>query len=342
MKPGVFAQVALALGVAACSPPAADRALFGSAGAGGAVYSYGGQTAAGAPSSGGYVSAAGSPASSAAGSDPGIFTVGPVQSNDCSNHDIDVLFVIDRSGSMNCNLPPITASSDCEAMSPPAKVDPAQPSKWEIITQALSGAVTELGMLDGSVRLHAGVSFFSVDGVCGATSTPTVPVDVATASHLDLIRQAMSRQVPKGGTPIVGATVLGYKHLYQAVGVTTNAHVILITDGQDSCGAYYGAQPSIGPGDQVSALITKHAPTALNVGIKTWVIGAPGSEVARATLSNLAVAGGTRRTDDCTPGTAADPTVGNCHYDMTTGDFQSALSTALDHILAVVTCRAIR
>ena len=169
-----------------------------------------------------------------------------------------------------------------------------------------------------------------------------MPLDVATQAQLDRIGQALAKQTPRGGTPIVGATVLAYKHLYQTLGATGDAHVVLITDGKDSCGDYYAAQPSIGPGDQVARLIASEAPTALGAGIKTWVIGAPGSEVARSTLSSLAVAGGTRRTDDCTPGTATDPTVGDCHYDMTTGDFQSTLTTALRHILEVVTCRSIR
>jgi hypothetical protein len=84
------------------------------------------------------------------------------------------------------------------------------------------------------------------------------------------------------------------------------------------------------------------APTALSAGIQTWVIGAPGSELARSTLSNMAVAGGTRRADDCTPGAPQNPTVGDCHYDMTIGDFQSTLATALDHILSVATCQSIR
>lgn len=260
--------------------------------------------------------------------------------NPCSDQTISVLFVIDRSGSMNCNLPPITSSADCEAMSPPAKVDTTQPSKWEEIDQTLSGALDRLVPQDPSIHVRAGLSYFSVDGVCGATSTPAVPVADAAPAHLDLMRQSVAAQKPLGGTPLVGATVLGYKYLYQTLGVTGNAHVILITDGADSCADYYAA--NVGPGDQVANLITTEAPLALGVGIKTWVIGAPGSEPARYTLSNLAIAGGTRRSSDCSAGTGSDPTSGDCHYDMTQGDFQAALKTALDHIMAVVTCDVIR
>jgi hypothetical protein len=309
----------------------------------------GGQPAGGDPSispplSGGGTAGAGAPVPTAepTSTAPGIFTMGPPRTDQCSTSDISVLFVIDRSGSMNCNLPPTTASADCEAMSPPAKVDATKPSKWDVISQTLSQSLAELGSFDSSVRVRAGLAFFSIDGICSVASTPAVPVDVTTQAHLDLMSQALAKQTPNGGTPLVGATVLAYKHLYQTLGVTGNAHVILITDGKDSCADYYGAQPSIGAGDQVARLIGNEAPSALNVGIKTWIIGAPGSEIARSTLSNLAIAGGTRRSDDCTPGSATDSTVGDCHYDMTTGDFQATLTTALQHILKVVTCQTIR
>ena len=341
-----FLAMLLCQAAAACSP--SDHVSFSGGASGGQGSSL--LTSGGAPSGGATTTASGgsAQAGSSSGDTPlgtfgngGAFSVGPTQANDCNNHDVTVLFVIDRSGSMNCNLPPTTASADCEAMSPPAKVDQNMPSKWEVISQTLTQSLSALAP-DGSVHVRAGLSFFSVDGVCGATSVPAVPVDVTTPAHLDAIGQALAKKTPGGGTPIVGATVLAYKHLYQTLAVTGNAHVILITDGKDSCADYYASQPAIGSGDQVAKLISTEAPAALGVGIKTWVIGAPGSEIARAMLSNLAVAGGTPRSKDCTAGSTTDPSVGNCHYDMTTGDFSATLKAALDQILKVVTCQTIR
>ena len=112
--------------------------------------------------------------------------------------------------------------------------------------------------------------------------------------------------------------------------------MILLTDGADSCKAAYDV--TVGPADHIAGLINVEAPKALRAGIKTWVIGAPGSEPARHMLSNLALAGGTAR-KDCDPGTDSDPASGNCHYDMTSGDFQIALEEALKQIVAVVTCQ---
>jgi hypothetical protein len=315
-----------------CGSNGAAGPAFGSGGSGNVTSSSGGLAGQGASSVG----------SGAQGGDIGLVVGGAPGVDSCSNQVVSVLFVIDRSGSMNCNLPPITASAACEAMSPPAKVDSTQPSKWEQIDQTLSVALGELIPKDPSIHVQAGLSYFSVDGVCGATSKPAVPVADATPAQLDLMRQSVAAQKPAGGTPIVGATMLGYRYLYQTLGVTGNAHVILITDGADSCADYYSSDPAIGPGDHVANLIATGAPEALGVGIQTWVIGAPGSEPARYTLSSLAIAGGTRRSTDCSPGTSADPTSGDCHYDMTKGDFQTALKTALDHIMAVVTCQQIR
>src|SRR5689334_16265450 len=65
----------------------------------------------------------------------------------------NMLFVIDRSGSMNCNLPPITSSSDCEAK--PERVDASRPSKWEIIRDALKSAFASLPS-----TASAGIAYF--------------------------------------------------------------------------------------------------------------------------------------------------------------------------------------
>src|ERR1041385_1376562 len=54
----------------------------------------------------------------------------------------NILFLIDRSSSMNCNLPDITSSQDCERTA--TRQDPNQPSKWEIVKSALETAIGQL------------------------------------------------------------------------------------------------------------------------------------------------------------------------------------------------------
>jgi hypothetical protein len=324
----VIRRLLLIAALGACSSNAPDTfggSSAGQAGAGGAGGSSGGQGGvAGAPA-GGVGGAGGISIDIDGGGGSGT-------SGGCGRKNVSALFVIDRSGSMKCNLPPTTPSTTCEQT--PERADPSLPSKWEIVTGVLSKAFEQLIPMTPGLKVQAGLSFFSVDDECGARSQPSIPISDVTTSQVDLLRQSLSI-TPAGGTPIVGATILAYKHIYQPT-FTGEGHVILLTDGADSCKPAYDS--SVGPGDHIAGLIDIETPKALRVGIKTWVIGAPGSEPARHMLSSLALAGGTAK-KDCNPGTASDPTSGNCHYDMTTGDFEVALGEALKQIVAVVTCQ---
>jgi hypothetical protein len=79
-------------------------------------------------------------------------------------------------------------------------------------------------------------------------------------------------------------------------------------------------------------LVGKVAPQATAANIRTFVIGAPGSEPARGYLSELAYQGGTARNGgNC----VHDPrgATGDCHFDMTSSaDFAAALGSALGNI----------
>ncbi|MGH8432377.1 MAG: hypothetical protein ACREUF_18455, partial [Solimonas sp.] len=68
--------------------------------------------------------------------------------------------------------------------------------------------------------------------------------------------------------------------------------------------------------------------SAATGGIRTFVIGSPGSEPARADLSRMASVGGTAQPNCSDTGPAY------CHFDMTT---QSDLATALRNALAAIT-----
>ena len=230
-----------------------------------------------------------------------------------------LLFVIDRSGSMSCNPPPLTASPDCE--SNPHRADMDEPSKWEITKDALKAAV---GKLPPSTRV--GLSYFSSDDSGGVSSSPSVPIAELSAEHVSQIGSSLDGTSPGGGTPPVGATVLAYKPLHQLAlegRSTGNDFVVLLTDGQQSepCGSTrcQGAQQCI------DLLLKEDAPKSVGPGaeIRTFVIGAPGSEPARGMLSQLAVVGQTARPD-------CDAAAQDCHFDMTKqSDFSTALASAL-------------
>jgi hypothetical protein len=231
----------------------------------------------------------------------------------------NLLFVIDRSGSMLCNPPPVTDSAACEL--DPKRAAANQPSKWEITRDALKAAMVKLPR---STRV--GISYFSNDDRCGVSSMPSVAIRALAAEQLTALGNSLDGTSPGGGTPLVGATIVAYKHLHdlalsgQAAG---NDFVVLLTDGEQSeqCGSPSQCQTAA----ECTSLLLQQVPKAASPGadIRTFVIGAPGSEPARAVLSQIAIQGKTAA-EGCTP--AAN----DCHFDMTRqSDFSAALTTAL-------------
>jgi hypothetical protein len=131
---------------------------------------------------------------------------------------------------MACNPPPTTASADCE--SSPQRANAAQPSKWEITSQALIEAMRAL-----PETANVGISYFSNDEFCGVNSQPSVPLARNDTAQQGAMEASLRSVKPGGGTPLVGATVLAYKHLHGlalAGSITGNEFVVLISDGEQS------------------------------------------------------------------------------------------------------------
>jgi hypothetical protein len=235
----------------------------------------------------------------------------------------NLLFVIDRSASMACNPPPTTSSADCE--SNPVRADATLGSKWEITRSSLSSAISLL-----PPEAVVGLTYFSNDDACGVHSSPIVPLAKLDEAQRSVITVSLSNVTPGGATPIVGATILAYKHLHEralAGAIHGKQFVVLLTDGQQSAAC---SDPDQCAGQQACTdlLVNTEVPKAAGpgVGIKTFVIGAPGSEPARSVLSQIAKNGGTAPSD-------CDVAKGNCHFDMTTQpNFDQALSDALSQI----------
>jgi von Willebrand factor type A domain len=252
-----------------------------------------------------------------------------------------VLFVLDRSGSMACNPPPEQDSASCEAS--PAPKDGTRPSKWQITVDALKQVFT--GLVAKNSTANIGLTFFSNDNTCGVQSAPSVPVKRLTAAQASMLTNALDATTPNGGTPMVGAATLAYAYLHQEAnqapgcvepcGARGNRYVVLITDGADSCPMPMRAQDAAAcnaAGGCSNYLVGKVAPDAASANIRTFVIGAPGSEPARGYLSELAFVGRTARNGGACVHSATG-TTGDCHFDMTTSqNFASALSDALGQI----------
>jgi hypothetical protein len=298
-----------------------SRATAGSGGAGGAI-----------TASGGAPSTAGSGASGTGGQPaPPTLDVGAILSGSCATSTVEsallpanLLFVVDRTGTMACNPPPTTSSASCEAT--PERASTTEPSKWELTSEALIEAMKSL-----PESATVGISYFSNDASCGVHSTPSVALAPNTEAHQRTMQTSLRNVTPGGGTPLVGATILAYKHLHAlavAGEITGNEFVVLITDGEQS--EQCSNPPQCSDAASCYALLLDEEverAVAPGVDIRTFVIGAPGSEPARTVLSTIASRGGTG-----TPG--CDPERGDCHFDMTAeSDFGAALTEALTAII---------
>jgi hypothetical protein len=333
------AIVLSAAAVSACSagPPTNAGSAGGTSGAGvlgtGAV----GAGAVGAGAVGtGAVGAGGDPGFIIAGQGGGVPIAAPSCASVAYKSSLlpsSLLFLVDRSGSMNCNLPPTTDSAECEKIAKAA--DPSQPTKWSVIKGALSSAFDQLG---GIPNTSAALTLFSNDDVCGAQSAPNVGLKLLDGAQVGALKSALDSVDPAGATPIIGSTILGFHYLHEVAQVRGNRYVVLVTDGADSCADQYAAAGVTG--NVVDRLLDVELPRALSVNIRTFVIGAPGSEPARGLLSKIAFAGGTAKDPSCDHGD--DPAPGaECHFDMTrTSDFAKDLSAALQRVTgkAAMTC----
>ena len=242
----------------------------------------------------------------------------------------NLLFVVDQSGSMNCNLPEDGYDSE-QCAKEPIHDSELGPSKWELTREALVGAIDALA--ESGVAVSVGLTMFPVaDTRCDVAREPDVPLAKLTPEQQTRIESFLSTVSPGGETPLAGATILGYDYLYQqlrAGALPGNTYLVLLTDGYETC--------ALEPTDYTEVLLEDDAPEAwAALGIRTFVIGAPGSEDAHGFLSRLAQVGTTRRSADCT----RDGTAHYCHFDMTQStDFAGDLAATLDLISGtVLTC----
>ncbi len=233
----------------------------------------------------------------------------------------NILFVVDRSGSMNCNPPPTDTSANCEKF--PKKLDSTKDSKWEITRDALKTAIAAM-----PIQNSVGLMYFNNNDVCGAPSAPNLTIAPVTSAQITAVNTSLAAVTPKGSTPIVASMINGGYNYMNNLTANGKRFVVLLTDGSETCNP---DKPSI---DALFSSAT--LASGPGVDIKTFVLGAPGSEVARQMLSKLAYLGGTASSANCSY-TSSDPTIGDCHVDMTNvGDggptFAAQLNAALEKV----------
>ncbi len=216
--------------------------------------------------------------------------------------------VVDTSGSMNQDAP---GSNN---------------SKWTVTRRALLDAITKM---PGETAL--GVVFYP--------DLPNDPefcfdeqadisidrLDVNNSRQRNRIEEAFQDQSPDGGTPTHDAYRYAFEQL-QRTDLLGRRFMVVITDGTPTFSLGCVGTGLISDPVDPSPLVTEAAGASTR-GVSTFVIGSPGSEGARESLSRMAEAGGT-----AIPGCSHDGP-NYCHFDMTEErDFAAALTGALGTI----------
>jgi hypothetical protein len=225
-------------------------------------------------------------------------------------------------------------------------------TKWEVTRDALVEAVPGLTSGGGlPANVSVGLMFYPNMRNETVSSTPTDPgVCINTAgetpmamlggneagTHRTLLRQRLTEAILGLGTPTADA----YDYvLYNTVlsetqkAIDGDPYMLLITDGMPTlyknCYNPAGQLRNL-PGDEVVAAVD----AAFNLGVKTFIVGSPGSEEGKDWLSMAAFMGGTAA-GGCDPGNANGP---YCHMDMTTAaDFSVALKNGLAQVMSMIT-----
>ncbi|HEY0463430.1 MAG TPA: hypothetical protein VGC79_04435 [Polyangiaceae bacterium] len=245
-------------------------------------------------------------------------------------------FVVDTSLSMN-EVP----GAPAQPGRPNAPNAPAAngPTKWQSTRDALKAVIS--GLPD---TLAVGLLFYpnmanqarsrpaSADS-CVNTTAGTAPAPLTAAQKASLIA-ALDATNPNGWTP----TDAAYQYALQAAMLPTqlpgDKYMLLITDGQPTLrGDCTSAANGAGITPVESQPIIDHVAAALGQGVRTFLIGSPGSEGGRAWMSEAAIEGGTAAAGCKVMGPPY------CHLDMTTAsDFGVALKAGLNKLTGSIAC----
>lgn len=220
--------------------------------------------------------------------------------------------LVDTSGSMNENAPG------------------ARQSKWNVTRRAVLSAV-------GSMPEDTSVGVVFYPNVPGALARPCIERETAVAiaelegngsQQRQRIQRAFTQQRPAGGTPTHDAYEYALADMAES-SASGSRYMVVITDGVPTYSL--GCEGTGNANDPVdSSPLIEAARAATSRGVRTFVIGSPGSEGARDSLSRWAEAGGTA------PAGCSHDGPDYCHFDMTEErDLGAGLINALGIISGV-------
>lgn len=205
-------------------------------------------------------------------------------------------------------------------------------SKWDITSAALKDAVAKL-----PASIAVGVNFYPNNPqrnqcIRNQIDLPIALLGAANSPQRRAFNTAIDRKDPNGGTPTHAAFNFGVETV-QASMLTGRKFVLLITDGKPTYNLDCSGDGMTGVENAPLIAAVDAAFKATN-SVSTFVIGSPGSEDARADLSQMATKGGTAKSG------CSDSGPSYCHLDMTSApDFGAALTAGLSDIAGQIgTC----
>jgi hypothetical protein len=180
---------------------------------------------------------------------------------------------------------------------------------------------------------------FADSGCKDIKTTPDVPVDLLSKTRT-LITSKLDATDPNGDTTPTRWALKNSWAYMSTLAAKADRYVVLVTDGEPTSyqpkmtvGTLTIPESAIECKDKATIEAEALAASSAMPPVKTFVIGAPGSETAAPHLSKIAVNGKTRRTPTC------DPNKGECHYQIGSGSFESDLGKALEEITGkIATC----
>jgi len=243
-------------------------------------------------------------------------------------------FVVDTSLSMN-EVP----GSSTPQTQPGRPRMPMGPTKWQSTREALEAVIAKL-----PETIAAGLLFYpnmanqarsqptTVDR-CVDTRAGIAPALLTPAQKMRLLA-AFDATSPNGWTPTDAAYEYALQTELLPSQLPGDKYVLLITDGQPTL---RGDCTSAGNGAGITPVesqpIVDHIGDALGKGVRTFLIGSPGSEGGRAWMSEAAIVGGTAAAGCKVMGPPY------CHLDMTTAaDFGAALEAGLNKLTGSIAC----
>ena len=218
-------------------------------------------------------------------------------------------------------------------------------SKWDVTKAALLDAVPgsngNAGLPPGT---GVGLIFYpntTVDPVSRTSQPVTACVNTgamvapallgdANGAHRGVIRNAISQVMLASSTPTHDAYKYAFENGISKTNVPGRRYMLLITDGTPTL-SLGCMNPSGSLNDQDPAPIVAEIKRVADAGVKTFLIGSPGSEANRGWMSQAAVIGGTS-----TPGCNVNGP-NYCHMDMTTApNFSAALRDGLAAVVGAI------